>query len=219
MATVQKTKLLIWITALALVMACAPALTIPATQAVVNPGAINTFIVQTANAAATQTAAALPSATFTPNITPTSNTETPTSTITATVVYVFFSPTAPVLPPLNLVSSSDNYACHVTKTSPPNGSTMEARQDFDVFWTVQNAGKQQWDRGSVDYIYSSGAKMHIISTYELGKNVAAGGTIEVGVDMRAPKTAGTYTTTWTMRSGSRTFCPLTITIIVKETSQ
>ncbi len=61
-APTRKTILLICVMALALIMACIPSLT---TQPIstIDPGVINTLIVQTADAALTQTAAALPSAT------------------------------------------------------------------------------------------------------------------------------------------------------------
>lgn len=216
MASTQKTKLLFWVTVLALIMACVPSFTTPSTPAI-DPGVINTFIAQTANAAFTQTAAALPSATMTPIVTPTRNTETPTPTATATVVFVFYSPTPLVSPTFTPSgSSSDNYACRMLRVSPPNGTTFSSRQDFDVFWSVENIGKKKWDRGSVDYFYSSGEKIHKISSYDLEKNVASGDTIDLGVDMQAPKNPGTYTTTWVMRNGNKIFCPLTITIVVRS---
>ena len=221
MTTTQKTKLLIWITALALVMACAlPSLGTPAVPTF-DPNIVNTFIAQTANAAATQTAAVLPSSTPTPTLTPTRNTETPSPTATATVIFVLSSPTPLVIPTFTNVSlggsgtSSDNYACKVTRVTPPNGTSFNPREDFDVFWTVQNIGRRNWDRTSVDYIYSSGAKIYKISGYDLPENVKVGNSTNLGVDMRAPKSSGTYQTTWIMRVGNKTFCPLTFTMIVK----
>lgn len=220
MATTRKTKLLIWVTALALAMACVPAL---GTQTVptVDSGAIGTFIAQTVNAASTQTAAVVPSSTLTPSITPTRNTETPSPTVTSTVNLMPSSPTPIILPTFTSVSiggsgtSSDNYACQVTRVTPPNGSSFDPRDDFDAFWTVKNIGKRNWDRSDVDYVYSVGAKIHKVSGYDLEDNVKVGNSIELGVDMQAPKDAGTYTTTWTMRIGERTFCPMRLTIVVK----
>lgn len=217
MATTQKRTLLIWVIALAWIMACAPSFATPATQAV-DPGLIGTFIARTANAASTQTVAMLPSTTLTLTSTPTHNLETATPTATSTEIFVFFTPTVPVIPPLDTITSSGNYDCHVTRVSPPNGSNLDTRQDFNVVWTIQNTGKRKWERNNVDYTYSSGAKMHKISSYDLPKDIPIGGTTEVGVDMRAPKTAGSYTTTWALRNGDRVFCPLVITIIVKEAS-
>jgi len=219
MTTTRKTKLLIWVTALALIMACVPALATPAVPTF-DPGAVNTFIAQTVNAATTRTAAAMPSATLTPTATPTRNTETPSPTATATVIFILSSPTPIIIPTFTNVSlggsgtSSDNYACRITRVTPPNGSSFSPRDDFDAFWTVTNIGRRNWDRTDVDYIYLSGAKIHKVSGYDLDKNVKVGNTLDLGADMQAPKDKGTYSTVWTMRVGNNEFCPLRLTIVV-----
>ena len=221
MTATQKTKLFVWVTALALIMACVPTLATPSVPTV-NPGAVNTYIAQTVSAAGTRTAAALPTLTFTPTLTPTQNTETPSPTFTSTVIFRLSTPTPLVIPTFTGVSSgggggtsSDNYACKVTKLTPANGTRFNPRDDFNAFWTVKNIGRKKWDRTSVDYVYSSGDKIHKISGYDMTSNVSVGESIDLGVDMQAPKNSGTYTTTWTMRSGSKTFCPMTLTIVVK----
>lgn len=215
MASTRKTKLVIWITALTLVLACVPSLGTPSIPTL-DRGAINTFIVQTANAAGTQTATGLPSPTQTAVLI--RNTETPTATATSTVVFLFFSPTPLVLPTFTAASSSNNFACQLIRVSPPNGSTFSPRQDFNVFWTVKNIGKKSWERTSVDYTYSLGAKIHKISSYDLSDDVPVRTSIDLVVDMRAPKDPGSYTTTWIMRSGNKTFCPLNLSIVVQPQS-
>ena len=221
MATTRKRTLLIWVAALALVMACVPTLATPAIPTV-DANAVGTFIALTVDAAGSQTAAALPSSTPTASVTPTQNTATASPTLTPTVIFILSTPTPIILPTLTRLpslggsgTSADNYACQVTRVTPPNGSIFEPRDDFDVFWTVRNIGRKNWDRNDVDYIYSSGAKFHKISGYDLSENVKVGNSLELGVDMQAPKDAGTYTTTWTMRVGNNEFCPLRFTIVVK----
>lgn len=216
MIATPKTKWLVWVTALMLVVACIPSLN-PSVPPTVDPGAINTIIVQTANAAASQTAAALPSPTWTLTIAPTRSTATPTPTATSTVIFIFSSPTSfanSTFPPSG--SRSDNYACQITRVSPPNGSVFAPREDFNAFWAVKNIGRRKWDRTNVDYAFAGGDKMHKISSYDLSDNVASGKSLDLGVDMQAPKDPGTYTTTWTMRAGNKTFCPLELTIVVQE---
>ena len=221
MVRTRKTTVLLWVTALALIVACMPAIATPGVPTV-DAEAVGTFIVQTVNAAGTRTAAAMPSATLTPSVTPTRNTETPSPTPTATFIFVLPTFTPIVIPTFTLVPSlggggsrSDNFACEVTRVSPPNGSVFEPREDFDLFWTVRNIGQRNWDRNDVDYIYSSGAKIHKISGYDLDENVRAGNSTQLGVDMQAPKDPGTYTTNWTIRVGSNEFCPLRFTIVVR----
>jgi hypothetical protein len=225
MAATHKTQLFIWIISLAVILACVPSLAVPSASTP-NPGAVNTFIAQTANAAATQTAKAMPTLTPTPTITPTQNTETPTFTATSTVIFILSSPTSPVIPTFTRIStgggggsgggsSSDNFACQVISVSPANGTSFNARADFDAVWHVKNIGQKNWDRNSVDYIYLSGSKIHKVSGYDLSTTVVVGSTTDITVDMQAPKNAGTYSTTWTLRVGNKNFCSMSLTIVVK----
>jgi hypothetical protein len=214
MVTTQKTKLLIWVTILALAMACSIPSFTPSTAPTPDPGVlVATFIAQTVQAAGTQTVAALPSPTETPFATPTQPTATPTATSTA--ILVFFSPTPIVFPTFTAGVSNENYACQVTRVSPPNGSVFDPRDDFDVRWTVKNTGKRNWERTDVDYLYMSGAKIHKVSGYDLADDVGIGRLIDLGVDMRAPKDPGTYSTLWSMRRGDTTFCDLRFAIVVR----
>ncbi len=220
MTATRKTKLLVWMTALALIMACAPSLATPSVPTV-DPGAVGTFIALTVNAASTQTAASMPSLTPSPTLTPIVNTQTPIPTATATVIFILSSPTPLVIPTFTSSSSggggtsSDNFACRVTKVSPANGTGFNPRDDFDAIWTVRNIGQRNWDRNSIDIVYSSGAKIHKVSGYDLDANVRVGDSIDVGVDMQAPKDSGTYSTTWVMRRGDNSFCTLSLTIVVR----
>jgi hypothetical protein len=218
MTATRKTKLLVWMTALALIMACVPQLAAPAVPTV-DPGAVSTFIAQTVVVAGTRTAAAMPSLTPSPTITPTLATETPLPTATSTVIFLLSTPTPLVIPTFTNVSSgssNENLSCQVVRVSPANGTTFGPRDDFDAVWTVRNNGQRDWDRRNIDYIYSSGDKIHKVSGYDLSENVRTGNSLDLGVDMQAPKNEGTYTTTWTMRSGDKTFCSMTLTIVVND---
>lgn len=217
MAATRKTKLFVWVTALALIMACAPALGTPSVPTV-DPGAVGTFIAQTVNAASTQTAASIPTLTPTPTATPTQNTETPSPTPTATVIFILPSSTPIVIPTLTSSgggTSNENFSCQVTRVSPANGTRFDPRDDFDAIWTVRNNGQRNWDRNSIDIVYSSGDRIHKVSGYDLDENVRVGDSTDVGVDMQAPKDPGTYNTTWVMRRGDNTFCTMTLSIVVR----
>jgi hypothetical protein len=67
----------------------------------------------------------------------------------------------------------------------------------------------------VDYNYLTGDKFHKVAAYDLGQTVKFGETIELIVDMTAPKNAGTYTTNWALQVGSEAFCTLSLTIVVR----
>jgi hypothetical protein len=222
----HKTKILFWLIALSMVLACVPSFTAPTVFTPV-PGAVNTFIAQTSNAASTRTAAALPTSTATATITPTPrNTDTPIPTETPTVIFIL--PSLTPIPTFTRVSipggggggggggsSSGNYSCQLISVDPPNGTTFDARADFDAVWRVRNNGQRTWDRNSVDYIFLSGDQFHKVSGYDLSGNVKVGETTNLTVDMEAPRNAGTYTTRWTLRVGSDNFCTLNLSIVVR----
>jgi len=185
----------------------------------IDPGSVNTYIAQTANAAATQTARALPTSTPTATFTPTPrNTDTPTPTPTNTFVFILKSPT-PIVPPTVPGSgggggSAGGYACEVLTVYPAYGTAFNARTNFEASWKVRNTGSKNWDKNSVDFVYSSGDKIHKVSGYDLDKNVNVGQTVTLSVSMQAPKTSANYTTFWTLRLGDKTFCKVSIYIVV-----
>jgi hypothetical protein len=212
-------KYLIWLAAFSLIMACVPSVGTPAVPTL-DPNAINLFIQQTVEAAASQTAAAMPTSTATQTATPTPlDTNTPEPTATNTVIFILSTPTPPVIPTFTGLSSggtsSANFACQVIRVNPANGTRLSPRTDFDAVWTVRNIGRRDWDRNSVDYYYLSGDRFHKVSGYDMRRDVKVGETVEIGVDMEAPATNGTYTTNWTMQVGSEQFCTMTLTIVVR----
>jgi hypothetical protein len=224
----RKAKLLYLFTTIAFILACGPALaTAPFPTA--DPNEINTIIALTANAASSQTAAAMPTATFTPSMTPTRPTETPSPTETPTVIFILSSPTQIVVPTFTLISSggggsgssgsngssSDNYACQVLSVSPANGTTMKQDTDFDAVWKVKNIGQKTWDQNSVDFVYNGGTDMGKRDGYDLSNNVKPDQEISLGADMVAPTKSGNYTTNWTLRVGDNKFCKMSLTINVK----
>jgi hypothetical protein len=220
----RKAKLLYLFTSIVFILACGPAIALTP-YATADPNEISTIIVSTANAAATQTVAAMPTATFTPSVTPTRPTETPSPTETPTVIFILSSPTQIVVPTFTFVSSggsgsggngssSDNYACQILSINPANGTTMKQDTDFDAVWKVKNIGQKTWDQNSVDFVYDSGTDMAKKDGYDLSGNVKSGQEISLGADMVAPTKNGNYTTTWTLRVGSDEFCKMSLTINV-----
>jgi hypothetical protein len=213
-------RYLFWFSALAIVAACVPSVGAPV--ATVDPNQINVFIAQTANAARTQTAAAMPTSTATqlPTQTP-ANTFTPSPTFTSTVIFILASPTVPAtITPTFFIgggggTSSSDYACQVLSVSPANGTVFDARTDFDAVWQVKNIGKEDWDHNSIDYSYDNGTQMHRVDAYDLSSDVRVGRTIDLIVDMRAPREAGSYRTTWEMRNSGNKFCRMSLTINVR----
>lgn len=219
--SLPKNKLLIWFMALVVILACVPSLNAAPAVPTLDPGAINTSIALTVNAASTQTAAAIPSLTPTATFTPTpTSTETEEPTATNTVIFILKSPTPFVVATNTSIgggstSSNKDYACDIISISPANGTVYDPRTDFDAKWRVKNIGKKAWERNSADYIYESGDKFHKVSGYDFTQTVDVGETVDLIVDMLAPKNSGTYTTYWTIRIGSQKFCKMGLTIAVR----
>ncbi len=205
----------------ALVLACAPTLapSAPTSAPVFDPNSINTAIVLTSEAAATQTALMMPP-TLTPTVTslPT-NTPLPSETPTATFVFVLPTSTVPsptpTLAPTDSAGSGDQYACRVDSQSPPDNKVFAPGSDFDARWQVTNTGTDAWDANSADYRYISGDKIHKTPAYDFNKSVGVGKSTVIIVDMKAPDTAGTYSTTWRISISKIRFCTMKVTIVVK----
>ena len=74
---------------------------------------------------------------------------------------------------------------------------------------------ETWE-ASVDFVYVSGTKFQVnADAFDLSKIVAPEESIDVIVDMLAPRDAGTYETTWALRKDNLHFCQVTLRIIVK----
>ncbi len=212
--TTSKAKYLFWIIALVVIMACVPTLSTPEAVPTMDANAVGTYIVETAQAAATNTALALPTLTPTITLTPTPRfTDTPVPTATSTIIFILASPT-PLAPPTT-ASSNNAYACQVVSVTPANGTSFPTRTDFDASWAVRNIGKKNWDRGTVDYAYISGDKIHKVSLYDLSQTIKVGDSTNLVVAMSAPKDPGTYVTNWALQAGSNNFCTMTLGIVVK----
>jgi hypothetical protein len=196
----------------ALVLACAVPALVPASAPVVStfdPNLVNTSIAQTANAAASQTARALP-----PTQTPTATarpTITATETSTPTFIFILATPTVPSSTP---TPGNFKYDCRVESQSPADNSGMTKGADFDMIWHVTNIGTESWSSDDADYRFAGGDKLHKFSIYDLNESVSPGGQTDIFVDMRAPSDPGTYTTRWNITVGKNKFCTMKLTLIV-----
>lgn len=190
------------------------------------PGALQTSIAGTANAAMTLTETSKP-----PTITPTptllgAKTATITPTPTATVLFVYISPTAVVFAPTSDYSnpsgggspantSEKQYACELISRSPTRSVVYDRNEKFNAYWSLRNSGYWYWDRNSVDIEFVSGGHFHSKASYDLPKTVPSKGTVTVSVPLTAPKKAGEYGATWTLRVGKKSFCRLRLEFTVE----
>jgi alkaline phosphatase len=107
------------------------------------------------------------------------------------------------------------FSCKVLATDPPLDSNKSAGRSFNAHWTIQNDGTELWDSANTDYSYASGTKMYVGDRgRDLDVSIASGETLEIIIEMKAPKASGVYTTVWQLHSGQEFFCPMTIRINV-----
>lgn len=206
----QSHRLSLILLAAVLTFACLPTLgPAPAPLPTLDPNAPLTAIVQTAAAAATQTAIH-----SSPTPTATLPTNTPTVTPTATPTFLFLLPTSDKPPTqIPLGSSQAVFDCQVLSVEPKAQIGVSTR--FIGKWVIANIGKGTWDVNSLDYRYAEGDKFHLQSIYDFPATVTPGLIVELTVDMQAPSTAGEYTTVWRIKAGNKEFCPMEMKIVVK----
>lgn len=219
------------------ILACAiPSAAVPVstqTADVFAPESLNTLIVETAVAAQTRTAVALP-----PTLTPT-QTRPPTSTlIFAPATPTFFSLLRPSSTPLGIPLETTDPAYGVTATalalgnttpggdevvftgkpwtcavrsSSPKGTLMQPKAVFYASWTVVNTGTKSWTSNTIDFVYKSGYRHEGKLIQDLSSTVGPGGKIVLNVLYKAPKFSGVYTATWTLKVGNNRFCGMKMT--------
>jgi hypothetical protein len=196
-----------------LVLACAPALLPTAPIPTFDPNSIDTLIVQTAAAAATQTALVV-SSTPLPTETPLpSTTPSMTASPTPTFIFILFTPTVPSDTPEPQMTDQ-KLSCQVLSKDPADDSHVAPNSNFDMVWLVMNNGTDTWDSNNTDYRFKSGDKLHKAGAYDLPASIASGGQIRITVAMRSPQGGGTYSTTWVIKSGQTEFCRMGATIQV-----
>jgi hypothetical protein len=117
----------------------------------------------------------------------------------------------------SITSTTVSGKCSLVSQSPAPYDSFPAGASFDTRWKVKNTSGSTWSAAGVDIKYVSGTKWFEGSTtaYDLPSDVADGGTYELILDSIAPATAGTYTMTWGIFSGSTSLCTLTSIIKVK----
>src|SRR5262245_49300870 len=92
--TTHRRKFFFWFITLTLILACVPSLPTPISVPTTDPNNISIFIVQTANAADTQTIAAIPPSTLTATFTSTPrSTFTPEPSVTPFQTFILDTPT------------------------------------------------------------------------------------------------------------------------------
>jgi hypothetical protein len=148
--------------------------------------------------------------TFTPTVTFTpAPSVTVGPTATETRVFIPWTKTPTEVPP--------EYTCVITAVSPKSTDTITVDQEFDASFSIKNSGKKAWLKDNSDVKFIDGTKLQTSGDLvDLKSDVAPNGTTTVVIDMKAPSSDGTYTTTWGLSMNEDSICTLSLTINVTK---
>lgn len=178
-------KLLLLITLVALLAACAPSQQPTAdVQAQVNTAVAGTMEVnERIDRAVEQTVAAQGQ----PTEEPADKNVVLLQTATAIPTIVL---TTPTFTPVPL-----KYTCSVYKKKPRDNETFNKNQEFDVKFTVTNTGTRIWPKG-VDFKFIGGTDIASPNRVEIPKALQPGQSYEIVLDGKAPDKKGYYVMTF-----------------------
>jgi hypothetical protein len=170
--------------------------------------AVQTMVANLTLNAPTATQTSLPTDTPAPTATnPPLPTNTPVPTETPTRVFIPWTKTP--------TATQAVYNCTVTSVAPTTSTAIKVDQDFDAKWTVKNSGVNTWVSSNTDIRYVDGTKMQTSGDMQdLTADVAPNGTYTVTIDMKAPSSDGTYSTSWGIYLEDGTVCTLALKINV-----
>ena len=83
----------------------------------------------------------------------------------------------------------------------PDDTVMAPGQVFRKTWRIQNAGSCAWNSG-YQLVYTSGDAMGTNYAVNLPGPVMPGETVDISVDMTAPRAYGSFQSNWNLRSPS-----------------
>jgi len=146
-------------------------------------------------------------------------------TATATPVPTVILPTQPVATTAAPTSSiSCNAATFISDVTFPDKTVLSAEQSFTKVWRLKNSGTCAWSP-SYTLVFVSGAQMGGPNEVALPASVKPGETVDLTVNLIAPKDSGEYTGLWQLRAAdSQTFStspkndPFWVKIIVGTTT-
>ena len=184
-------KILILLSALAVILACGPfAAATPQPAATLN--ALYTAAAQTLESMSTQGAYV----TFTPQAviaSPTLSFPTATPLTLATYTSV-----PPIQPP---VITRCDAAAFISDVTYPDGSIVAPGSTFTKIWRVRNAGTCTWNT-SYALVYVSGERFDAPNAVSFPGTIAPGQTVDLAVNLDAPNRSGNYVGYWKLRNSS-----------------
>jgi hypothetical protein len=117
-------------------------------------------------------------------------------------------------------STPDDWLKLISST-PVDGAYFAPKETFKKIWTIKNTGTTTWTK-DFDLVYYSGTRMTDKTVIPLTTSVKPGKSIDLAINLAAPKTPGTYQGFWILRNqygelfgtGENADQPLKVKIIV-----
>ncbi len=118
----------------------------------------------------------------------------------------------PVVPGITPIPSATPVVAQPTNTGPlclnsafvedvtiPDGTVLKPWEKFYKVWRIQNTGTCTWDEGFGFVSWSAGPpSMGGKKYFSAGEKLAAGGIVDIGIEMYAPGDPGEYVVHWVM---------------------
>lgn len=126
-------------------------------------------------------------------------TAVPTKAPTATAVPPTATPVTPTAKPGTIC----DWMQFVSDVTVPDGTLYQPEAKFEKIWRLKNVGYCTW---TTDYklVFESGNQMDGLVETNLPRAVAPGETIDLGVNLTAPKAVGTYNGYWKLSNAKGT---------------
>jgi hypothetical protein len=106
-----------------------------------------------------------------------------------------YEPPVPSVTP----SAEEDILIFVADVTIPDGSIFEPEEVFTKTWRVQNGGENTWTTGYA-LLFHEGDRMGGLYEVHLEEEVHPNQTVDISVELIAPKEPGTYTGYWIMRN-------------------
>jgi hypothetical protein len=157
--------------------------------------------------------------TFSAQISATATHATPTSTVTDTPIpptlTVSLTPTNTATPRPTLTPLPPQTGCQVNHQSPYYKQHFGPGADFDATWTLENTGFESWDPDTVDFRYLRGYKFQKnTDIFNFKSAVRPQNTVDIRVDMLAPRETGEFTSVWALMDNGNLLCAVMIDLII-----
>lgn len=130
------------------------------------------------------------------------------------------SPLAPA--PTQSLGDACNNSAFEGDVTIPDGSAIEAGTNFQKVWAIRNTGTCTWDEGfALVYIGGSTPSLDPYN-FEIKKSedfVAAGESINIGINLTSPCTPGKYEGHWRMRNDQGYFFGTVVSVYIEVTEK